>query len=229
MPKVVVLGTYDMEPAALSQIDLIAYLRAVGCAPAGLVYRTQRPNPPAALLEPLTVDGALTTVRVPNFTEAAAIGAVAGLQPDLLIYAGGRDILPAPLLESAPLGCLGSHYGQLPEIRGMGTVEWSVIEGLPIVVTVQRLTPAVDMGDVLMSAEVALSRDDTYAVIRERCYFVAKSLLALSARGLLLGALTPAPQPAGQGRQYFRMHPALHQLAEGRLARRLAAYRPVLY
>src|SRR5215212_8678646 len=102
MRRLVVLGTYDMEPAALGGIDLITYLQAAGCAPAGLVYRTQAPDPRAPLFEPSIADGGLTTIRVANFKDAQTIDAVGDLRPDLLIYAGGRDILPAALLALAP-------------------------------------------------------------------------------------------------------------------------------
>jgi hypothetical protein len=39
----------------------------------------------------------------------------------------GRDIFRQPLLDTAPLGMIGGHHGQLPQIRGMSAVEWSVM------------------------------------------------------------------------------------------------------
>jgi methionyl-tRNA formyltransferase len=226
MPNVVVIGTYDIDPHALNQIDLMRYLNAVGCAPAAVVFRTGGlPRGDLPMFTPFSIDGGGVAVQVSNFTDARAVEAVSRLEPDVLLYAGGRDILRAPLLSVAPLGCLGGHYGRLPEIRGMGTVEWSVIEDRSIVISVQRMTPQVDMGDVLLRARVELKPGDTFTTIRERCYFISKSLLAIAVRGLMHGTLSPAPQRADEGRQFYRLHPALLQIAKVRLGRRLAAYK----
>ncbi|HMJ87227.1 MAG TPA: hypothetical protein VK504_28810, partial [Vicinamibacterales bacterium] len=123
------------------------------------------------------------------------------------------------------LGCLGGHYGPLPEIRGMGTVEWSVLNDRPIVVAIQRLSRGVDTGDVVLQSPVALRADDTFTTIRERCYFWTKVMLAIATRAVLNESITPSPQRVEDGRQYYRLHPDIAALAARRLSARLQAYR----
>lgn len=107
----------------------------------------------------------------------------------------------------------------------MGTVEWSVLNDRLITVAIQRMSPGVDTGDVVLQAPVALRPDDTFTTIRERCYFWTKVLLAIAARAVLKGSIALQPQRVEDGTQYYRLHPDVAALAARRLSARLQAYR----
>jgi len=77
-------------------------------------------------------------------------------------------------------------------------------------------------GDVLLQARVPLFAADTFASIRNRSYFLTKTMLALAARRVLDGDLTGTPQPANAGRQYYRLGSALQAVADRALERLLA-------
>jgi methionyl-tRNA formyltransferase len=222
--RVWVLGTFDQPVQALFDVDLMRWLAGAGVPVAGVVFKRsideQNPRLPT-LCEP-RADGRMC-LHVRNFNDEDTVAHLQAIGPDLLVYAGGRDILRRPLLRVAPLGCLGGHYGQLPAIRGMGTVEWSVILGVPPTVAIQRISPGIDTGDVLLQARVPLVAGDTFASIRDRSYFLTKTLLALAARRILDGELVGTPQPTAAGRQYYRLHPALQRHADHALRRLLAA------
>jgi methionyl-tRNA formyltransferase len=226
MSRVAVLGTYDADERHLFGIDLMRYLAAHGHSPSAIIFRTgtaPRPNIPLNTVHAL--DAHRSVVQVTDFNDPAAVSAIRHLGADLLVYAGGRDLLRDGVLEASRLGCLGGHYGPLPEIRGMGTVEWSVMNDRPIVVAIQRLSRGVDTGDVVLQAPVALRPDDTFTTIRERCYFWTKVMLAISTRALLNESITPRTQRVEDGAQYYRLHPDLAALAARRLSARLQAYR----
>jgi len=227
MARVGVIGVYDADPAALVGVDLMRYLGALGHSPDAIVFRgstSTRAGVPLNTPIPLGEDR--TAVHVRDFNDPAAVSAMRALNVDVFVYAGGRDLLRQPVLDAAPRGCIGGHYGQLPAVRGMGTVEWSVLMRVPIVVTIQRLAAGVDLGDVLLQSTVPLRHDDTFASIRERCYFVTKVLLAIVVRGLFDGTVTPTPQDAAVGRQFFRLHPAVLAVAARSLRKQTDRLKP---
>lgn len=222
MAKIFVLGVYDCPPSQLFEIDLVRYIGLTGHKVAGIVYRPSANSPlEPGLDRPLRPAGGRFILRSGDFNAPATVEAIRAQAPDLLVYAGGRDILRAPLLAAAPLGCIGGHYGRLPEIRGMATVEWSTLLDVPPTVAVQRISPGIDTGDVLMQAVVPLRPGDDFAAIRARSYLMTKTMLALAAEGLVSGRITGVAQHAGSGRQYFRMHGDLLAAAERALAHRL--------
>lgn len=222
--RLFVLGTFDQPETALFEVDLMCCLAEAGAAPAGVIFKRSHaeanPSVPVAG-EPDA--GGRQTLHVNDFNAPAVVASITALKPDLLVYAGGRDLLRAALLSSARLGCLGGHYGRLPAVRGMATVEWSVILGEPPTVAIQRISPGIDTGDIIMQARVPLVAQDNFAAIRDRSYYMTKVMLAMAARRVLCDGVTGTPQPIAAGRQYYRLHPALQQVADRALKQRLTA------
>jgi methionyl-tRNA formyltransferase len=226
MMRVAVLGTYNCSASQLFRIDLMRYLAAHGHTPAAIVFRTgAAPRTDVPLNTIHAIDQHRAVVQVTGFNDPEATDVLQRLGADLFVYAGGRDLLREGVLGAARLGCLGGHYGPLPEIRGMGTVEWSVLNNRPIVVAIQRLSRGVDTGDIVLQSTVALRPDDTFATIRERCYFWTKVMLAISTRAVLNASIAPSPQRVEDGAQYYRLHPDVQALAARKLSARLQAYR----
>jgi methionyl-tRNA formyltransferase len=218
-----VLGTFDQPTGALFDVDLMRWLSGAGVPPAGVVFKRSNAahNPRAPEASDPHGDGR-TCLHVRHFNDEGTVACLRAFAPDILVYAGGRDILRRSLLETARLGCIGGHYGQLPQIRGMGTVEWSVILGVPPTVAIQRISPGIDTGDILLQARVPLVAGDTFTSIRDRSYFLTKTMLAMAARRMLDGELAGTPQQPAAGRQYFRLHPLLQRRAERALRQLLA-------
>jgi methionyl-tRNA formyltransferase len=225
-PRVVVLGTYDAEPASLFGVDLMHYLSFYGHPASTIVFRTgaaPRPDVPLNTIHP--IDESRSVVQVTDFNDPATTDVLRRLEADVFLYAGGRDLLREGVLKASRLGCLGGHYGPLPEIRGMGTVEWSVLTGRPIVVAIQRMSAGIDTGDIVVQAPVGLRPDDTLVTIRNRCYYWLKILLAIATRTLLTGSIAPAAQQPDDGQQYYRLHPDVAVVASRKLQERLQSYR----
>lgn len=226
MTRVAVLGTYNAEASQLFRVDLMQYLAAHGHPPTTIVFRTGSvPRTDIPLNAIHATDGHRSVVQVTDFNDPAAVAVLRRVGADLLVYAGGRDLLRDGVLGASRLGCLGGHYGLLPEIRGMSTVEWSVLNDRPIVVAIQRLSRGIDTGDVVLQAPVALRPDDTFTTIRERCYFWTKVMLAIATRAVLNESISPSPQRVEGGTQYYRLHPDVTALATRKLSARLQAYR----
>jgi methionyl-tRNA formyltransferase len=144
------------------------------------------------------------------------------LAPDLVVLVGA-DIVPAAVLAVPRIGTINAHYGLLPAHRGMNVTEWSVLQGEPVGVTVHLVDAGVDTGDILLREEIPVAPGETFATLRRKHQDVAARLLVRAALQLRDGSARPQPQAPDQGRQYYRMHPALRRLAEARLADQASA------
>jgi methionyl-tRNA formyltransferase len=146
------------------------------------------------------------------------------LAPDVLVLVGAA-IVPAALLAVPRLGTVNAHYGLLPAYRGMNVTEWSVLRGDPVGVSVHLVDEAIDTGAILLREEIPIAPSETFASLRRKHRDVAAQLLIRACVQMRDGAARPQPQAAADGRQYYRMHPALRRCAETRLAARAAAAR----
>ena len=226
-PRLFVLGTFDQDVDALFDVDLMQCLAAAGVPLSGVIFKRSRAslNPEAPVQTAPDAFGRVT-LHVHDFNAPHVVSAIRALAPGLLVYAGGRDLLRRPLLEAATHGCLGGHYGRLPAVRGMGTVEWSVLIDEAPAVAIQRISPGIDTGDVIMQARVPLLAGDSFVSVRDRSYFMTKVMLALAARRYLVDGVAGVPQRLAAGRQYYRLHPALQHVADRELHARLNAQGP---
>ena len=140
------------------------------------------------------------------------------LTPDVIVYLGGREIIPKRVLEIPRLGVLGAHWGPLPGYRGMNVTEWAVFNGDPPAVSVQFLSAGVDTGDIVMRRPLPVHRGDTLDTLRERSSGLGTQLLAEAVLMLEAGETTRTPQRLEEGRQYFVMDTRLKRIAERRVA-----------
>lgn len=145
------------------------------------------------------------------------LAAVRALKPDLLVLTGA-DIVPASLLEIPTRGAINPHYGLLPRYRGMNVTEWSIWHDDPVGVTVHMVSAGIDTGATLLRECVSVERGDDLADLRAKQQELSARLLHDAVVELRDGSASPVPQRAADGRQYYRMHPALLRSVERRLA-----------
>jgi folate-dependent phosphoribosylglycinamide formyltransferase PurN len=145
------------------------------------------------------------------------LAAVRAQRPDLLVLTGA-DIVPKSLLEIPALGTINPHYGLLPRYRGMNVTEWSIWHDDPVGVTVHMVGAGIDTGATLLRECVRVERGDGLPDIRAKQQELSARLLYDAAVELRGHSATPIPQREQDGRQYYRMHPALLARVERQLA-----------
>ena len=139
--------------------------------------------------------------------------------PDLVLLTGS-DIAPASLLAIPRVATINAHYGLLPRYRGMNVTEWSLFHGDPPGVSVHIVDPGIDTGDILLREEIPCPPGATLQSLRAAHQQTAARLLVAAALQLRDGSERRTPQRADDGRQYYRMHPALRARVERALAQR---------
>src|SRR5579863_4964477 len=127
--------------------------------------------------------------------------------PDLVIFTGG-SILRKPVLELPRLGVLNVHLGLLPEVRGMSTPEWSLLNHVPVGITIHYMDAGIDTGPILRRHEFSgLERCESLADLRNRLIAFGIGKVAEVVAALDRGTICAAPQSEfDQDNQFFVMH-----------------------
>lgn len=156
-----------------------------------------------------------------------AIASLKASCPDLIIFTGG-DILRKEVLAIPRLGVLNVHLGLLPQIRGMSSPEWSLLNGVPVGITIHFMDSGVDTGPILQKYEYSdLAHCKSLADLRHRLIAFGVDKLGDVVTALDRGTMMSTPQcdlnGASSGdNQYFVMHEWLQERAAEMLAQRIA-------
>ncbi|MFZ0416779.1 MAG: formyltransferase family protein [Candidatus Sulfotelmatobacter sp.] len=150
--------------------------------------------------------------------------------PDLIIFAGG-NVLRKQLLEVPRLGVLNVHLGLLPEVRGMSSPEWSLLNHIPIGITIHYMDAGIDTGPILQKSEYPdAAQSESLNDLRNRLIAFGVERVGSVVEGLIRGTMFATPQSAPEeDRQFFVMHEWLQARAAERLvaSRRLTVAGPV--
>jgi methionyl-tRNA formyltransferase len=161
----------------------------------------------------------IEAIEVDSLNSAQAVNLIREKQIDLCLYAGA-GIMRKDIIAAAPLGLLNAHMGILPGYRGMNVTEWAAWNRDPVGCTVHLIDTGIDTGDILIVREVDTSRAGSIAELRKLVDEAQIKLLGEVVLYILReGKLPPRrSQTAAEGLQYFRMHPALVEKLNARLA-----------
>jgi methionyl-tRNA formyltransferase len=85
-----------------------------------------------------------------------------------VVVAYGK-ILPAPVLQAFPHGCLNVHASLLPAYRGAAPIQWAVINGeTETGITIMQLDEGMDTGPMLLKRALPIEPTDTAGSLAER-------------------------------------------------------------
>lgn len=181
---------------------------------------------PGRSLRDLTSALGIALTTCDDHNAPSAVETLARSTPDLVVFTGGGLLRPK-LLSVPRLGTLNCHMGLLPRFRGMDVVEWTALEegtdDPGIGVTVHYMDSGVDTGAILSKHRTELRPSDDFASIRRRMERDMAFCMMQTVRDLRDGTIEPQPQAAGEGRQYFVMHPTIMEIARRRLKAQLGS------
>jgi methionyl-tRNA formyltransferase len=131
-------------------------------------------------------------VRTPEFRDA-----LAALAPDLIVVAAYGRILPRPVLDLPPHGCINVHASILPRHRGAAPIQHAILAGdAETGVTIMAMAEEMDAGDMLLVRRTPIEADDTGGTLGERLARLGADALGATIAGLHDGSVRPTPQPA---------------------------------
>lgn len=104
------------------------------------------------------------------------------LKPTIIICVAYGQILPLPVLQTPPFGCVNMHPSLLPLYRGAAPIQRAIINGEEITgITTMFLSTEMDAGDIILQQEVEIDNEITFGVLSD--------ILAAKGANLLLKTL----------------------------------------
>ncbi|MBG0776955.1 MAG: methionyl-tRNA formyltransferase [Desulfovibrionaceae bacterium] len=176
-----------------------------GHAVAAVVLQNQPATAWYAEAQRIAAGHGLRTMAADDPGDDALLEALAALEPDLFILAGYGRIIPPRTIALPRVMCLNLHGGRLPEYRGSSPMNWSLINGeRSFSLSVIRVDPGVDSGDVFLDRTFPIGPDDTIADLHAIADREFPDMLCRVLRDLAQGTATPRVQDADRAR-YFPM------------------------
>lgn len=113
-------------------------------------------------IEQLSTDHDVKVVRTSSVNDPEFIRLVREMDIDIIASVASPEIFGAELLSLPHIGCVNIHSGRLPRYRGMLPTFWQMHQGeSEVTITVHRMVPRLDAGDVLGTRSVPLRAHDT--------------------------------------------------------------------
>lgn len=100
-----------------------------------------------------------TTVQA-LITHKEQYNTIKKLEPELIVSAGFRFIVPEEILQIPSRGAVNLHPSYLPYNKGANPNVWSIIEDVPAGVSVHYMVPEVDSGPIIGRKKVPVYPDD---------------------------------------------------------------------
>jgi methionyl-tRNA formyltransferase len=137
----------------------------------------------------------LTVVQPESLKAPEAFKQLANFKPDIIVVAAFGQLLPKPVLELPPLGCLNVHPSLLPKFRGASPVAAAILAGEAFSgVSIMFLDEGMDSGPVLARAQVPVADNDTTASLEAKLCRVGAGLLGEVMVGWIRGEIKAQPQ-----------------------------------
>jgi methionyl-tRNA formyltransferase len=128
---------------------------------------------------------------------AEAQAEFAGFGADAAIVVAYGLILPVPVLEAVPLGCLNLHGSALPRWRGAAPIQRAIMAGdKDTAVMVMKMEEGLDTGPVGMAERIAISPEMTAGQLHDRMMMAGADLMVRALAALSRGSLGFTPQAA---------------------------------
>jgi methionyl-tRNA formyltransferase len=173
--RTVYLGTSEFAA------DVLRVLADSPYRPALVVTRPDRPRGRGRkLASPPVLQAAqelgISTDQPESVNDDAARERIAAATPDVVVVCAFGALIKEPLLSAHPI--LNVHPSLLPRWRGAAPIERAIMAGDERTgVCIMRLTAGLDSGPVCLTAEEAITAQDTYGTLSGRLAPLGGSLL----------------------------------------------------
>lgn len=229
--RLVFMGTPKFAVPVLASLLNIEDSQVVGVytppdRPAGRGRKSQ-----ASPVKEFAEENGIPVYQPNNFRKEEDQSVLAGLKPDAIIVAAYGKLLPKPVLDLAPLGCLNIHPSLLPRHRGPSPVATSILNGdLVTGVTIMLLDEGMDTGPLIAQHEFFLKGDETAEGLTTALFELGGELLQECLPQWQSGELHSEPQNellASVSRKFERSDGLVDwSLSAVELERRLRAFNP---
>lgn len=140
-----------------------------------------------------------------DVNDPAFVARIDAEEPDFVLSFQAAQILRRPLIATGRVATLNLHFGPLPRYRGVAPIAWAVINGEAATgVTIHRINPGIDSGEIVRSAAVPIDDADTGRTVYDKCTGAGIALFREAWPELRTGAIESHPQDPGAALYYNR-------------------------
>lgn len=118
---------------------------------------------------------------------------------DLGVLAWWPKILRKPMLEIPSRGFINTHPSLLPYNRGKHYNFWALVEGSPFGVTIHRVDPGVDTGEIVAQQEITYDWEDNGESLYMKARDAMLDLFRKTYPALRTGTIRSTPQNIDEG------------------------------
>lgn len=192
--RVVFMGTPDIAAACLKTI------LAQGIDVVAVYTKQDTPQNRGMKLTMSDVKKVAVAAGIPvyqplTFKDDAVVEELRSLRPDVIAVVAYGKILPQRVLDIPPMGCINIHASILPELRGSGPVQWSILRGYAETgVTAMYMAAEMDAGDMIEVRRTPIDPDENAQSLLDRLAEIGGGLLTDTLRGLEHGPLPAVKQ-----------------------------------
>jgi methionyl-tRNA formyltransferase len=137
----------------------------------------------------------LPVLQPVSLKQAEVVAELANFHPEVIVVAAFGQILPQPVLDIPPYGCINIHPSLLPRFRGASPVAAAILSGDEFTgVSIMLMDAGLDTGPILARASVPISPQDTTGSLTDKLSLVAAQLLPEVLLRWVRGEITPQPQ-----------------------------------
>ena len=196
--RIVYMGTPEIAKVCLEK------LYTEGFDIAAVYTKPDTPKNRGMKLIPSEVKAYAVSVGLPvyqpeTFRDDAVVEELKALAPDLIIVVAYGKILPQRVLDIPKYGCINMHASILPELRGAGPVQWSILNHCDETgVTAMYLSAGMDEGDIIEIRRTPIDPMETSSELMERLSHIAADLACDTARAIAAGTAQRLPQDSAK-------------------------------
>jgi len=118
-------------------------------------------KPQASAVKQLALARQLPLAQPATLKDAALIAQLADLQAEVMVVAAYGLMIPQPLLQLPPRGCLNIHASLLPRWRGAAPIQRAILAGdRESGVTIMQMDMGLDTGAMLLTQTVTIAADE---------------------------------------------------------------------
>jgi len=130
-----------------------------------------------------------------SFQDDAVVEELRGLNPELIVVVAYGKLLPQRVLDLPVHGCVNMHASILPQLRGAGPVQWSILNHCKETgVTAMYMSAGMDEGDMIEVRRTAIEPTETGADLMGRLAQIAAQLACDTIDSIEAGTVCRTPQ-----------------------------------
>lgn len=143
----------------------------------------------------LALEHGIAVYQPLSFKEDSVYEEMLALAPDLVVTVAYGKILPQRFLDIPQYGCVNMHASILPQLRGAGPVQWSILNHHEETgVTAMYMSRGMDEGDIIEIRKTPIDPMETSMELMERLSYIAADLAVDTVRSIQNGTVSRTPQ-----------------------------------